>query len=78
MPVLDFKLTLCERPFGSFTSRRVLGWFTFEAPDIEAAISFARERYGPIIDVIDCAVLRPTADDDASEVFLKGKGSTQV
>jgi len=49
-------------------SRHVLAWFTLEAPDIAAAIWFAREHYGPAIDAIDCAV-------DASEVFLKGKGS---
>ena len=74
-PVLDFRLTLCEPPFGPFTNRRVLGWFTFEAPDIEAAISFAREHYGPIIDVVECAVLRPAEGEDAPEVFLKGKDS---
>jgi hypothetical protein len=50
-----------------------LGWFTFEAPDIEAAVAFAKEHYGPAIDATDCATLRPAEDDRAPEVFLKGR-----
>jgi hypothetical protein len=50
-----------------------LGWFTFEAPDIETAVAFAKEHYGPAIDATDCATLRPAEDDRAPEVFLKGR-----
>lgn len=75
---MDFRLTLYEPPSAPFAGHRVLGWFTFEAPDIEAAMSFAKEHYGPAIDATECATLRPSADDGTPEVFLKGRSGARL